>query len=262
MEVIISDSSKDASMRAARLIAKTVKEKPDAALGLATGGTPLELYRALIAMHKSDGLDFSKVRTFNLDEYIGLPETHEHSYHFFMHENFFKHVNVKPANIHIPNGLAKNVERFCFEYEAQIKAAGGIDVQVLGIGSDGHIGFNEPTSSMASRTRIKTLTPATIEDNARFFNGDKTLVPPHVITMGIGTIMDARTIVMLAFGSNKADAVAKMIEGPITAMVPASALQMHERTKCFTDLPAASKLGHAEYYKWVYSRKPDWQKDS
>ena len=261
MEVIITNDSSSASAKAADLVAKAVRTKPDSVLGLATGGTPVELYKRLINMHKNEGLDFSKVRTFNLDEYIGLKPTDKQSYNFFMRENFFDHVNIPRENINIPDGMAADIPGFCSEYEEKIRRAGGIDLQILGIGSDGHIGFNEPTSSLASRTRIKTLTQKTVDDNARFFNGDKSLVPLHVITMGIGTIMDAKTIVLLAFGANKAEAVSKMIEGPVASMVPASALQLHPRAKVFIDRAASGKLVNTDYYDWVFERKPEWQKD-
>ena len=177
----------------------------------------------------------------------------------YMWENLFRHVNIAEKNIHIPDGLAKDIPQCCANYEKQIRAAGGIDVQLLGIGTDGHIGFNEPTSSLASRTRIKTLTPQTRKDNARFF-GSEAAVPHHVITMGIGTILDARHCVLLAFGRNKARAVAAAVEGPVTAMNPASALQQHPQVTVLLDEAAASRLKLREYYRWVYENKPDWQK--
>jgi glucosamine-6-phosphate deaminase len=255
MEIIIHLTKKEASEEAARLIAKHIGNKPDAVLGLATGSTPLPLYRTLIEMD----LDWSKVTTFNLDEYIGLPREHPQTYHSFMWENLFRHTNINAENVNIPDGNAADIPAHCAEYEKRILAAGGIDIQVLGIGSDGHIGFNEPTSSLASRTRIKTLTKQTVEDNARFF-GSPEEVPKHVITMGIGTIMDARQNILLAFGQNKAKAIAGAVEGPITAVNPASALQMHAVTKVFLDDAAASELERADYFRWVHDNKPDWQK--
>jgi glucosamine-6-phosphate deaminase len=228
-------------------------------MGLATGSTPVLLYREMIKWHKEQGLDFSKVTTFNLDEYVGLSADHHASYHRFMHENLFDGINVPEENIHIPDGTAKDIPAFCVQYDREIDAAGGIDIQVLGIGSDGHLGFNEPTSSFASRTRIKTLDEQTIQDNQRFFKSGET-VPHHVITMGIGNIMEARTCLLLAFGENKADAVAGMIEGPVTAMLPGSVLQFHADTKVILDEAAAAKLKKADYYKWVYSNKPEWQR--
>jgi glucosamine-6-phosphate deaminase len=254
MEIIIQPTAEAATKVAARIIARQLREKPDSVLGLATGSTPLQLYQMLIAMQ----LDWSGVTTFNLDEYIGLPREHPESYHSFMWENLFRHVNINPDKIHIPDGNAPDVPAFCAAYEESIRAAGGIDIQLLGIGTDGHIGFNEPTSSLASRTRIKTLTPQTRRDNARFF-GSEEQVPIHVITMGIGTIMEARQNLMLAFGENKASAVAGMVEGPITAINPASTLQLHPVAKVCIDEPAATKLKRADYYRWVHANKPDWQ---
>jgi len=176
-----------------------------------------------------------------------------------MWENLLGHVNIDAKNIHIPDGNAADIPAFCKGYEEQIKVAGGIDLQVLGIGTDGHIGFNEPTSSLASRTRIKTLTEQTCKDNARFF-GSGEEVPNHVITMGIGTIMEARMNLLLAFGENKAQAIAEAVEGPVTSINPASVLQMHPTVKVCIDAPAASKLSRIGYYRWVYDNKPEWQK--
>ena len=255
MEIIIQPKAELATDIAARLIARLLRAKPDAVLGLATGSTPLLLYRSLIAMD----LDWSRVRTFNLDEYIGLAEDHPQSYHSFMHENLFRHVNIRPENVHIPDGNATDVPAFCAAYEQRIRDAGGIDLQILGIGTDGHIGFNEPTSSLASRTRIKTLTQQTRQDNARFFSSAAE-VPSHVITMGIGTIMETRQILMLAFGEKKARAIAEAVEGPITAMNPATILQMHPDARFCIDDAAASELKRASYYRWVYANKPDWQR--
>lgn len=260
MEIIVQSDAETAGKLAARMIRRQIETKPDSVLGLATGGTPLPLYRELIRMHKEEGLDFSRVTTFNLDEYIGLAPEHPRSYHAFMHETFFRHVNISADSIHIPDGLTRDVEALCADYESRILAAGGIDLQVLGIGTDGHIGFNEPGSSLASRTRIKTLTPQTLSDNARFFEEGE-IQPHHVITMGIGTILDSRRILLLAFGANKAEAVAAAAEGPITASVPASALQLHPKAHLFLDEPAAEKLTRADYYRWVYDQKPGWQKN-
>ncbi len=255
MEVIIQPTPEAASAIAARIVARLLRDKPNAVLGLATGGTPLRLYRELIRMN----LDWSSVTTFNLDEYVGLPAEHPQSYHSFMWANLFRHVNIRPENVHLPDGRAKDIPAFCARYEEQIRQAGGIDLQVLGIGADGHIGFNEPSSSLASRTRIKTLTLQTRRDNARFF-GSEDAVPHHVLTMGIGTILEARQIVLLAFGENKAPAVAGAVEGPVTAMNPASILQMHPVAKVVLDEAAAGLLQRADYYRWVYDHKPDWQK--
>jgi len=254
MEIIIQPEPEAATDIAARIIARQLHEKPNSVIGLATGSTPLLLYRKLIEMN----LDWSGVITFNLDEYIGLPLEHPQTYHSFMWENLFQHINIARGNIHIPDGNATDIQQFCMEYEQQIHASGGIDIQVLGIGTDGHIGFNEPTSSLASRTRIKTLTQQTRKDNARFF-GSEEAVPHHVITMGIGTIMEARQNLLLAFGQNKARAIAEAVEGPITASNPATILQMHPVTKLCIDEPAAADLKRADYYRWVYDNKPHWQ---
>ncbi len=194
--------------------------------------------------------------TFNLDEYVGLPTTNSQSYHYFMHENFFKHVNIAPGNIYIPSGTTSNYQAFCDWYEKRIDECGGIDVQILGIGSDGHIAFNEPSSSLSSRTRLKTLARPTIDDNARFFERAED-VPIYAITMGVGTILEAQTLVLVANGANKADAVAQMVEGPVTSMITASALQLHPSAKVFLDEAAASQLKMRDYYDWVMKKKPD-----
>jgi glucosamine-6-phosphate deaminase len=262
MEVIIQKHAESASESAARVVARLVRERPEAVLGLATGSTPLKLYQALIRIHREEGLDFSRVTTFNLDEYLGLEKDHPQSYHSFMWKHLFSQINIAPENVHVPDGMTEDVPAFCAEYERRITAVGGIDVQVLGIGSDGHVGFNEPTSSFASRTRIKTLTQQTVADNARFFEGDESRVPQHCITMGIGTIMDARRVVLLAFGQGKAEAIAATVEGPVAAILPASILQHHAQAKLFLDEAAASKLRLGEYYRWVYEGKPEWQRDA
>ncbi len=262
MEIIIKKDALSGSHAAARVVARLVCEKPNAVLGLATGSTPLVLYKELIRMHREDGLDFSEVTTFNLDEYIGLPGDHEQSYRYFMNQNLFEHINIKMENTHVPDGMAEDVPATCAAYEQAVADVGGIDLQILGIGSDGHVGFNEPTSSFASRTRIKTLTRQTVADNARFFDGDESRVPHHCITMGIGTIMDAHMNIMLAFGGNKAEAVAATVEGPVSAITPASILQHHPSAKVFIDEEASVDLKLADYYRWVYEGKPDWQKDA
>lgn len=262
MEIIIQENGLAASKAAARVVARLVREKPNAVIGLATGSTPLKLYTELIRLHKEEGLDFSQVTTFNLDEYIGLPADHEQSYRRFMNENLFEQINIKRGNTQVPDGMAEDVPAACSAYEQAILDAGGIDLQVLGIGSDGHVGFNEPTSSFASRTRIKTLTQQTVADNARFFFGDESKVPRHCITMGIGTIMDARMNIMLAFGVSKAEAIAATVEGAVASIMPASILQHHPAAKLFIDEGAASKLQLADYYQWVYKGKPEWQRDA
>ncbi len=259
MEIIIQPDSRTASLIASRIIARVVRERTNPALGLATGTTPLLLYKELIRMHREEGLSFVRATTFNLDEYVGLAAGHPSSFHSFMDRNLFDHIDVPRDRIHIPDGLAADLPAFCRDYEEEIRSSGGIDVQVLGIGTEGHIGFNEPSSSLASRTRIKTLTQQTRKDYSGAFGGEEN-VPYHCLTMGIGTIMDSRICLLLAFGGKKARAVAATCEGPVTAMVPASVLQMHPRAIVVLDREAASELKRAEYYQWVYAHKPDWQK--
>lgn len=256
MEVIVKDSVEEMGKCAARLVARTLNAKPDAVLGLATGSTPLGLYKELVRMHKDEGLDFSQVTTFNLDEYVGLTQTHPQSYHYFMHENLFKHINIPKQNIYIPSGTTDNYAAFCAWYERRIQESGGIDLQILGIGSDGHIAFNEPSSSLGSRTRIKTLARRTIEDNARFFDADEH-VPIYAITMGVGTILEARKILLVANGPQKAAAVAAAVEGPVTSMVTASALQLHRDTMFIIDREAAGNLKMLDYYEWIQAKMPD-----
>ncbi|MBI4579656.1 MAG: glucosamine-6-phosphate deaminase [Planctomycetes bacterium] len=254
MEVIITENYESMSKLAASLIRQQLLSRPNSVLGLATGSTPVGTYKELVRMHREEGLDFSQVVTFNLDEYLGLPPSHPQSYRYFMDENLFKHINVPPGNIHVPYGHAESVVEFCAWYEEQIKAAGGIDIQILGIGGDGHIAFNEPGSSLGSRTRLKTLTEETIKDNARFFK-DEAEVPRFAITMGVGTIMEAKRIILIANGKAKAAIIAEAIEGPITAQVSASVLQMHREVVVILDAAAGSKLKRADYYRWVYEQK-------
>jgi glucosamine-6-phosphate deaminase len=256
MEVVVLPTYEEMSRAAAQIVADVLNAKPNAVLGMATGSTPLGLYQELVRMHREEGLDFSQVRTFNLDEYVGLRPNHPQSYHYFMYENFFKHVNIAPGNFYIPSGTTSNYQSFCPWYERRIEECGGIDVQILGIGSDGHIAFNEPGSSLSSRTRLKTLARSTIEDNARFFERAED-VPIYAITMGVGTILEARQLLLLASGQNKAEAVAAMVEGPVTAMTTASALQLHPVAKVFLDDSAAGKLKMRDYYDWIMKKKPD-----
>ncbi|MFP4521217.1 MAG: glucosamine-6-phosphate deaminase [Fibrobacterota bacterium] len=252
MRVIIEKEYNSLSKRAAKFVAQLVSSKPDTVLGMATGSTPMGLYRELIRMHREDGLDFSHVTTFNLDEYYGLVPAHKQSYHYFMHEQFFKHVNIPDNQINIPSGSTRDVKKYCKAYEKRIKKSGGIDLQILGIGSDGHIGFNEPGSSLGSRTRMKSLDKKTIEDNARLFFGDKIEdVPKFAITMGVGTVMDAKSCLLLASGPRKAEVIAKAVEGPVTAQVTASALQLHPDTTAVLDVEAASALERKDYYHHV-----------
>lgn len=255
MEVLIYPTHEESSKAAAKIVADIVRSKPKAVLGLATGSTPLGLYQELIRMHKEEGLDFSGVTTFNLDEYVGLTEDHEQSYRYFMNDNLFNHINIEKSNTHVPAGIADDYAAMCRQYEQQIVDAGGIDVQVLGIGSDGHIAFNEPISSLSSRTRMKTLTKQTIDDNSRFFEKAED-VPRYAITMGVGTILEARKLVMLANGKNKVKAVVDAIEGSVSSMCTASAMQLHPDAVVFLDGDAAGGLQMREYFEWVQKNKP------
>ena len=247
MLVITHPDREVASEQAARIAAQQVRRKPNSVLGLATGNTPVAMYTELIRMHHEEGLDFAGVTTFNLDEYFGISREHSQSFYRYSHEKFLDRINIKPENTHIPDGAQADFEKTCTEYEAAIRDAGGIDLQILGIGRTGHVGFNEPTSSLSSRTRLKTLSNETISDNSKI-SGD---IPTVAITMGIGTILEARKILLLAFGAAKADAVAKAIEGPITSSCSASALQMHPHVTFLLDESAASKLSHRDYYDRV-----------
>ena len=255
MEVIIQSTYAQLVAVSAEIIREALLKKPNLVLGLATGSTPIGLYEALARMHETEGLDFSEVITFNLDEYVGIPPNYPHSYHTFMETHFFSAVNIPSENCHIPQSTVVAHEEFCERYEAAIVDAGGIDIQVLGIGKDGHIGFNEPSSSLGSRTRIKTLTQSTLEANAPHFGGTVDAVPKMAITMGVGTIMEARQCLLLASGESKAKAIAHAVEGPITAEVPASVLQMHPQTIVVIDKTAASQLKRVDYYKQVYANK-------
>jgi glucosamine-6-phosphate deaminase len=254
MKVMIRPRADLAAESAAAFIGRELRRKPDLVLGLATGGTPLPLYRELIRRHRREGLDFGRATTFNLDEYIGLGPAHPASYRRFMRENLFDHVNLAPERTHLPDGLAADIEAHCREYEASIRACGGIDIQVLGIGADGHIGFNEPPSSLASRTRAVVLAAGTRRDNARFFDRPED-VPATAVTMGVGTILEAGVCLLLAFGEHKAAAVAAAIEGPVTAMNPASALQLHRDARFFLDEAAAAGLRLRAYYDECAARE-------
>ncbi len=247
MLVEVVDDYAAMSERAAEIVTLQIRRKPDSVIGFATGSTPLGLYKRLIENYRERGLDFSKVTTFNLDEYVGLSPKHEQSYHYFMWENLFEHLNVDPAKVHIPQGMADDIDDFCAWYERRIERAGGIDLQILGIGANGHLAFNEPGSSLGSRTRIKTLTEKTVEDNARFFD-DPAQVPRYAITMGIGTIMEARKLLLVASGTGKADAIKATLEGPVTAMVPATIVQLHRQAHVIIDQAAASKLAYRHHH--------------
>jgi len=241
MKVKIVKTKEEMGQVAAVLIAEGMARKSPYVLGLATGSTPIPLYQALIKLYKARKLDFSTTLSFNLDEYVGLKPTHDQGYRYFMNQQLFNHININKKNTFVPDGLAKDICAHCCQYEGMIKGVGGIDYQVLGIGSNGHIGFNEPGSSIGSLTRMVQLTANTIKDNSRFFKRIQD-VPTKAITMGIGTVLRSKKIMLLATGANKVDVVAKAIEGPITATVPASALQLHPNVTFIITQDAAAGL--------------------
>jgi glucosamine-6-phosphate deaminase len=251
MLVLLKQNYEALSREAAHIISNAVRSNPAIKLGLATGSTTIGVYRELVRLHREEGLDFSRVVTFNLDEYLGISPEHPRSFHHFMLEHFFAHVNIDPSNIHIPDGtIASDYEQYCAAYEADIEGAGGIDLQILGIGRNGHIGFNEPSSSFASKTHLKVLTKATVDDNRKFFAACET-IPRCAITMGIGSILASKRVLILATGGAKAAAVANAIEGPVTAYVPASALQFHANATAIVDEEAGSRLKLKDYYRDV-----------
>ncbi|WP_440709402.1 glucosamine-6-phosphate deaminase [Herbiconiux sp. YIM B11900] len=254
MEVIIVETSDEAGELAAGLVADHARTDPEFVLGLATGSSPEPLYRAL-SRRVAEGLDLSRARGFALDEYVGIPAGHPASYHEVIRREVVVPLGMEQARVRVLDGLAADVHAECADFERDIRAAGGVAVQILGIGTDGHIGFNEPTSSLSSRTRIKTLTAQTREDNARFFDSIDE-VPRHCLTQGIGTILEARRLVLLASGTQKAKAVAAAVEGPLTSFVPGSALQLHPHATVIVDAAAASELALADYYREVYAAKP------
>ncbi|MDI6600879.1 MAG: glucosamine-6-phosphate deaminase [Thermoanaerobacteraceae bacterium] len=242
MKTIIEETYEGMSRMAARIVADEIRKKPDMVLGLATGGTPLGMYKELIRIHKQEGLDFSRVITFNLDEYYGLSPDNEQSYHYYMYENFFKHINIKPENIHIPDGTVEDINEFCEEYDREIQRVGGIDLQVLGIGRNGHIGFNEPGDELITETHVTTLTEETRIANARFF-GKLENVPEKAVTMGLGTIMKAKKILLLASGREKAGIMSELLSDTnVTTKVPASFLHLHPDTTVIMDRDSAMEL--------------------
>ena len=249
MRVLIGKDYDTMSQKAAQFVADVVRGNPQCVLGLATGSTPIGLYKELARMTAEEGLDFSQVTTFNLDEYLGIGPDHDQSYRYFMEQQLFQHLNPRPKETHVPDGLAEDPEAFCEQYERMIADAGGIDIQVLGIGGDGHIAFNEPGSSLNGDTKLEALTEETIEDNARFF-ASQSDVPRFALTMGVGTIMKARRCLLMANGAKKAKVVAQAIEGPVTSSITASALQMHADTIAVLDEDAACELELRDYYKF------------
>lgn len=255
-EVVIVENKEAAGALVAAEIISLIKERPDAVLGLATGSTPLPVYEALRS--QIGDVDVSRVRGFALDEYVGIDPSHRESYRSVITREVVEPLGLDPQRIHVPNGAEATIQHAGEDYDAAIIEAGGVDLQILGIGTDGHIGFNEPGSSFASITRVKTLTEQTREDNARFFDSIDD-VPMHCITQGLGTILRARHLVLLAFGEGKAQAVADAVEGPLSAILPGSAIQLHPHATVVVDEAAASRLKLADYYRYTFANKPAWQ---
>lgn len=255
MEVIVRPDRAQAVDLVVRLVEKRLRAKRDLVLGLATGRTMEAVYDGLV----DTGVSFAECRTFNLDEYIGLPARHPNSYARYMEEHLFRKVDIDPANTHLPDGMAADLKAAAQDYEDRIANVGGIDLQLLGIGEAGHIGFNEPLSALMSRTRDKSLTPTTRKQNAEMFGGDADAVPTRALTMGVGTILEASELLLLATGAAKARVIAAAIEGPLTSMVSASALQLHSNCKVVLDEEAATHLSGREYYDFVFTNEPEWE---
>jgi glucosamine-6-phosphate deaminase len=258
VEVVILEDSAAIGRVVADAVVALLRRRPGAVLGLATGSSPVPVYEELVGRHERGEVSFASASAFCLDEYVGLSRGHPQSYRCVIERAFTGRVDFGPDAVHAPDGSAAEIPAACAAFERAIAEAGGIDLQLLGIGSDGHIGFNEPGSSLASRTRLKTLTTQTRHDNARFFGHDDD-VPRHVLTQGIGTILAARHLVLVAAGEAKAAPVATAVEGPVTAMVPASALQLHPHATAVIDEAAGSQLRLAGYYREAYAGKPSWQ---
>ncbi len=260
MEVVILPDADEVADLAARTIAAELRRSERPVIGLATGSSPLGIYAALRRIVQSGELSMAGVRGFALDEYVGLPEGHPESYAEVIRREVVEPLGMDPALVRVPDGAADDLEAACADYETAIAQAGGVTVQILGIGGNGHIGFNEPTSSLASRTRIKTLATATREANARFFTeADGASVPTHCLTQGLGTILDAGSLVLVAQGEGKAEAIRQSVEGPVSSLWPASALQLHPRATVIVDEAAASRLELVDYYRETFAAKPDWQ---
>lgn len=261
MEVVICPDPGEVARLAASKVARVAKAVgPSVVLGVATGSSPVALYENLAAKVAAGELDLSQASAFALDEYIGLPKGHPESYEVVIRRTVTEPLQLDPARVHTPDGFAADIDAAAKAYEQAIVDAGGIDIQIVGVGANGHIGFNEPSSSLASRTRIKTLADRTREDNARFF-ASLDEVPRHCLTQGLGTIMDAREVLLIAQGEGKADAIASVVEGPITAMVPGSVLQMHPKVTLVIDEAAASKLTMLDFYRTIFKHKPDWERE-
>lgn len=259
MEIVILREHREAAELAAAAIVDVVRSKEHPVLGLATGSSPVPVYRALTRHHREEGVSFAGCSAFTLDEYVALPADHPASYRSVIRSDFTAHIDIDDSRVHAPDGTAEDLPAAAAAYEAAIETAGGVDIQLLGIGSDGHVGFNEPTSSLCSRTRIKTLTEQTRRDNARFFDDDLTAVPTHCLTQGLGTILQARHLILLAQGGGKAEAVRQLVEGPVSARWPATALQWHPHVSVLVDEDAAQGLELADYYRHAWENKPTWQ---
>src|SRR3954466_7772037 len=259
MEVVISTTAEEAGKLAADAIENLLQRRPEAVLGVATGSSPLIIYEELGRRVTQGSLSLAKARAFMLDEYVGLPADHPERYRNVIREEFIDKVDIDPEHVMGPDGLATDLLSACEAYERAIADAGGVDLQILGIGTDGHIAFNEPGSSLASRTRIKTLTRQTRVDNARFFGGDVESVPTHCLTQGLGTIMEARHLILVATGRSKAEAVHHLVEGAVSAMWPATILQHHPHATVLLDDAAARRLQLVDYYRETYLAKPGWQ---
>src|SRR5690348_1331797 len=259
MEVVILANAKEIGAVAADAVGALIGRKPDAVLGLATGSSPLMIYDELAARCEAGLISFRQARGFTLDEYVGLPADHPERYRNVIDTVFAGRVDFAPGAVSGPDGSADDIPAACAAYEAAIHQSGGVDLQILGIGTDGHIAFNEPGSSLASRTRIKTLTRQTRIDNARFFGDDIDAVPTHCLTQGLATIMTARHVILVATGGGKAEAVHHLVEGPVSAMWPATILQHHQHVTVLLDDAAAQRLQLAGYYRETYRAKPDWQ---
>src|SRR5277367_6704190 len=258
MEVVIRPNACAAADLVARVIARDIRRNPRLVLGLATGKTMEAVYARLVRMHREEGLDFSGCRTFNLDEYIGLSSNHANSYRHYMNQHLFLHVNIDLQNTHLPDGLAADLPAECASYERMIVEGGGIDLQLLGIGQNGQLGFNEPLSAFRSRTRVKVLSPVTRAQNAPLFPRPE-LVPHRAITMGVGSILDCRRCILLATGEEKAAIIAKAVEGPITSMISATALQLHPECAVILDEAAGSQLKESDHYRWIFENQPEWK---
>jgi len=258
MEVVIAAPGELAAL-ASGAIESLLATNPAAVLGLATGSSPLGIYDELARRHAEGRVSFARARAFMLDEYVGLPADHPERYRNVIEKEIASRVDFAPSAVQGPDGLAEDLVAACARYEAAIAEAGGVDLQILGIGSDGHVGFNEPGSSLASRTRIKTLTEQTRSDNARFFGGDVDQVPRHCLTQGLATIMSARHIVLIATGRAKAEAIHQLVEGPVSAMWPVTILQHHPHVSVLVDPAAAGRLQLADFFRSAYAAKPAWQ---